>query len=117
MNVDDIIIPYTYNALVTKVYDGDTITVDMDLGFGITMKKRSLRLFGINAPEVRGEQREEGLKSRDWLKAKILGERIIVKTIEDSTGKYGRYLAVVYFNGVNLNEALVKEGLAEARSY
>ena len=48
---------YEYKATVTKVYDGDTITVDFDLGFGIILKKQTIRLFGINTPEVR-EQRK-----------------------------------------------------------
>ena len=55
---------------VLRVYDGDTITVELDLGFGV-YKKEKLRFAEINAPELRGEERPEGLKSRDWLKAKI----------------------------------------------
>ena len=49
---------YEYRAFVTKVYDGDTITVDIDLGFGVQLKKQSIRLSGINAPEVRGPSRK-----------------------------------------------------------
>lgn len=108
---------FTYEALVTKVYDGDTITVDIDLGFGNLMKKKSLRLFGINTPEVRGEERPEGLMSRDWLHQQIMGKKVTIKTIKDKTGKYGRYLAVIFFNGVNLNEELVRLGLAEFKQY
>ena len=56
--------PYEYNAIVTKVYDGDTITVDIDLGLGVWLKKQTIRLYGINTPELRGDEREEGLESR-----------------------------------------------------
>ena len=55
---------YEYRAFVRKVYDGDTVTVDIDLGFDVVLKGQKIRLLKINAPEVRGEQRLEGLKSR-----------------------------------------------------
>ena len=51
---------HEYRAFVRKIYDGDTITVDIDLGFDIILHKQKIRLLRINAPEVRGEQREEG---------------------------------------------------------
>ena len=50
---------YEYKATVTKVYDGDTITVDFDLGFGILIRKQKIRLLGINTPEVRGPERRK----------------------------------------------------------
>ena len=88
---------YEYRAIVTKIYDGDTITVDLDLGFGIWKKKQSLRLGRIEAAEVRGEERELGLKVRDTLREWLpLGSEVIVKTNKDKTGKYGRYLAEVF---------------------
>lgn len=59
---------YEYRAFVRKVYDGDTVTVDIDLGFDVVLQKQKIRLLRINAPEVRGEQRQEGLKSRDALR-------------------------------------------------
>ncbi|MBC8147433.1 MAG: thermonuclease family protein [Bacteroidetes bacterium] len=104
---------YVYTAYVIDVYDGDSITVDIDLGFGIIMTSKKIRLYGIDAPEIRGDERERGLISKDWLSKKIEGEQIILKTYKDRTGKYGRYLADIYFNGENLNELMLKEGLAE----
>ena len=47
---------YEYRATVISVYDGDTITVDIDLGFGIVLRKQKLRLYGLNTPEVRGAE-------------------------------------------------------------
>ena len=52
---------YEYCAKVVSVYDGDTITVDIDLGFGIVLKKQKLRLLGINTPEVRGAEKILGI--------------------------------------------------------
>ena len=108
---------YNYRAFVTKVYDGDTITVDVDLGFGIKYEEIKIRLYGIDTPEVRGIERPEGLVSRDWLREKIFNKEILVKTIRDKTGKYGRYLGIIYLDGINLNDELVTKGLAIYREY
>lgn len=124
---------YYYKATVVKVYDGDTITVMIDLGLD-AYRKESLRLADINAPEVRGEEREAGLISRDALREKILGKEVILKTKKDKTGKYGRYITTVFLpteaiitetNGntsidiehVNINDWLVENKYAEHRIY
>lgn len=114
---------YYYNAYVVGVYDGDTITVDIDLGFGVCLRKQKLRLIGINAPEVRGEQREQGLRTRDWLRKRILHRDVIVETSKDRKGKYGRWLALVRIldpgqdEYSSVNNELVQEGLAEYMEY
>ncbi len=64
---------YVYKADVTEVYDADTITADIDLGFHTWRKDEKLRLYGIDAPEVRGKSRPQGLLSRDWLRGQIQG--------------------------------------------
>jgi micrococcal nuclease len=104
---------YEYKATVVKVYDGDTITVDIDLGFGIVLKKQVLRLYGINTPEVRGAEKEEGKKVRDLLRSMILEQEITIRTLKDKKGKYGRWLAVVIHNEININEWLLNEGHAK----
>ena len=104
---------YVYSAKVVSVYDGDTITIDIDLGFGIVMKKQKVRLFGIDTPEIRGEEREQGLISRDFLREKILDKEVIIQTIKDKTGKYGRWLGIIYIENTNINELLITEGYAE----
>jgi endonuclease YncB( thermonuclease family) len=108
---------YVYMAIVTAVYDGDTVTADIDLGMHIWATGEKLRLARIDAPEVRGEERAEGLKSRDWLREKINGKKVLIKTIKDKRGKYGRFLVEIYLDGVNLNDQLVEMGLAEYREY
>lgn len=103
---------YEYRALVRKVYDGDTITVDIDLGFGIVLNAQKIRLIGINTPEVRGAEREEGLRSRDALRQKIGNKWIKVKTQKDKKGKYGRWLGEIWFEDKCINDWLLSEGLA-----
>jgi micrococcal nuclease len=105
---------YEYNAKVVKVYDGDTITVNFDLGFGIMLNKQKIRLYGINTPEVRGDSKEQGIISRDALRKRILKKNIIIKTHRDKKGKYGRWLGEVFLADENLNEWLVKEGYAKS---
>jgi|TARA_R110000851_G_scaffold112533_1_gene236688 micrococcal nuclease len=103
---------YEYSAEVKKVYDGDTITVDFDLGFGIILRKQKIRLLGINTPEVRGESRDQGLISRDRLRERILGKTVTIKTSRDKKGKYGRWLGEVFIKDENINQWLLNEGLA-----
>lgn len=108
---------YHYTALVTGVYDGDSITVDIDLGLGVWLKAQKVRLYGINTPELRGDDREAGLVARDYARAAILDKEVFLKTYKDKTGKYGRWLGSVYYETEkgwkHLNDDLVKLGLAK----
>ena len=105
---------YEYAARVVSVYDGDTVTVDVDLGFGVWLQKQKIRLFGINAPEMRGSDREKakGKESRDWLRAQLKDQALTIQTIKDKKGKYGRCLGRQVVKGVDLNQKMVEEGLA-----
>ena len=103
---------YIYNAFVTAVYDGDTITVDIDLGFGVQLKDQKVRLYGINAPEMKLEQKAAGTVSRDWLASKILNQNVVIQTYKDKKEKYGRWLAEVYVGDLDVNQQMVLEGLA-----
>lgn len=108
---------YLYQGTCISVYDGDTVTVVVDLGFSMRFEL-TCRLYGIDTPEIRGEERPDGLISKDFVKEKILGKRIWFKTYKDRTGKYGRYLAQIFYergmgDWVNLNLELVELGLAE----
>ena len=113
---------YLYSATCTAVYDGDTITVDIDLGFGNIMQGQKLRLYCIDAPEMRGAEKAAGKVTRDWLRARILGKKITIRTFKDKTGKYGRWLAEVFGEDeegrlTNLNLEMVRLGLAEENFY
>lgn len=104
---------YEYRAFVRRVYDGDTVTVDIDLGFDVVLRNQKIRLVRINAPEVRGVQRPEGLKSRDALRAKIGNRWIRIKTEKDKKGKWGRWLGEIWLDEECVNDWLLKEGYAE----
>ena len=103
---------YEYRAFVRKVYDGDTVTVDIDLGFDVVLKNQKIRLVRINAPEVRGKERPEGLKSRDALRSKIGNRWIKIKTQKDKKGKYGRWLGEIWLEDLCVNDWLINEGYA-----
>jgi len=107
---------YYYSAKIIKVYDADTVTAIVDCGFSIKLKIR-VRLHGINAPEVRGKERPEGLKSRDYLRSLILNKNVIIETIKDKKGKYGRYIGTIHLDGKNINELLVENKYAVKKDY
>ena len=109
---------YNYRASVVGVYDGDSVTLDIDLGLGIWSKGQKCRLMGIDTPEIRGEERIEGLKSKQRLCELILGKQVAVETARDKTGKYGRWLVTIWnlddeLGWVNINELLLSEGYAK----
>ena len=113
---------YYYRARVTDVYDGDTIIVNIDLGLKTFINGEKIRLHRINTPEVRGEERPEGLKARDFLRELILGKEIFVETIKDRKGKYGRYLGEIWLPKENgkllcINDHLVEKGFAVYHEY
>lgn len=107
---------YFYNGVVTNIYDGDTIRANVDLGFNTWIFDMKLRLYGIDTPELRGVERPEGLLARDFVAERIpVGTEIQIMTQKDKTGKFGRYLATIFYGGSemrNLNEELLQSGNA-----
>lgn len=113
--------PYTYYGTIRKQnYDGDTVDVVLDLGFD-TLRRIRLRLLGLDTSEMRSkdaEKKAKAVKARDRVRELLpVGSDVIVhcrKPADDD--KYGRYLAeIIAVNGdvrVNVNEALLSEGLA-----
>lgn len=111
---------YYYRARVRSIYDGDTLRLDIDLGMGVWLKNQTVRLKGIDTPELYGDERENGLTARDKVRELIPPEtEIIIETFKDDKGKYGRWIAEIWFNGHgrSLNEILVEENLAERKEY
>ena len=107
-----------YVKKVTNVVDGDTIDVDIDLGFSISYSQR-VRLAGIDTPESRTSDKAEkvlGLESKEFLKSKIKDAKtVVIKTEKmDSSEKYGRILGWVYLDGssISVNEQMISEGYA-----
>ncbi len=105
---------YTYNALVTKVYDGGTVIANIDLGLNVILKKQKIRLAGITTPKIRGEEREDGILARNYLRELILGKEILIKTVKDKKEKYGKYIGHLYVSeqSLSINELLVQKGHA-----
>ena len=104
---------------IISIYDGDTMKVIIDTGFKI-YSEQTLRLYGINAPEMRGSEKVCGQKSRDWLRGRIYDAMtnnipLFIKTKKDKKGKYGRLLAEVFIDGElkSLNEQMVEKELAD----
>lgn len=105
---------FTYRAKLLRVVDGDTLDLEMDLGFGIYHRIR-VRLAGVDTPEIYGVRKDSdeysmGKKASaftsDWLRDK----QITVKTERDKKGKYGRYLAYIFDQaGRSLNEAILNK--------
>ena len=97
---------YTYRGEVKAVIDADTIDVLIDLGFGVHTMQR-LRLYGIDAPEMRTEA---GKIAKEYVKSVLLGgdafKYVYVRTIKDRKDKYGRKLAVLYFDKWSMNKDL-----------
>jgi micrococcal nuclease len=112
---------YHYNAKVTKVYDGDTITVDIDLGLSTWVRGEKIRLARINAPEVRGEQRPQGLVAAEFLRNLLIDQEVIIQTIKDKKGKYGRYIGDVWLQQgeqwTNASDLMVQNGYAQYAEY
>jgi micrococcal nuclease len=107
-----------YVKKVTKVVDGDTIDVEIDLGFDISFSSR-VRLAGIDTPESRTTDKMEkalGLESKEYLKKAIdESNTVVIKTEKmDSSEKYGRILGWLFLDGskVSVNEQMIADGYA-----
>ena len=107
-----------YVKKVTKVVDGDTIDIDIDLGFDISFSSR-VRLAGIDTPESRTSDKMEkalGLEAKSYLKNAIdSAKSVVIKTEKmDSSEKYGRILGWVYLDGSekSINEQMILDGHA-----
>ena len=93
---------HEYNCTIRRVVDGDTVDVDIDLGFGIWIHNERVRLFGIDTPESRTrdlEEKKAGLFAKDVVLHYLPeGSKQILRTHKDKVGKYGRVLGefVIY---------------------
>ena len=108
---------YEYKCKIVKIIDGDTVDVDIDLGFGVWLKKQRVRLYGIDTPESRTRDLEEkkyGNAAKAFVERHLpVGEIRILTTVKDKVGKYGRILGKfkAYDPGldawVNLNQWMI----------
>jgi len=112
--------PYEYHAKVVNVVDGDTIVVDIDLGFDVVLSNQSVRLLGVDTPESRTSDKVEkvfGLASKDYAKSFVenCNKNVIIRTHKsDDSEKFGRLLGEIIDPNTKevLNESLVTDGYA-----
>ena len=120
---------YEYKAKILRVVDGDTVDVDIDLGFGVWMHKERVRMMGIDTPESRTRdlvEKQFGLASKEYVKSYLpVGSIQVLKTTidksgEDSRGKFGRILGdfLVYHGEKDaqrkLTEVMIEDGYGVA---
>ena len=114
---------YEYKCKILRVVDGDTVDVDIDLGFGVWMHRERVRMMGIDTPESRTRDKVEkkfGLASKAKLKELLpIGSMQILKTEidrsgEDKKGKFGRILGDFIVDDKRCTDILIKEGYAVA---
>ena len=110
---------YEYRCKVVHIVDGDTVDVDIDLGFGVWLKKERIRMFGIDTPESCTRDLEEkkyGLAAKEYVKSHLpLCSIQTLVTVKDGKGKYGRILGQFKMeDGSILNEKMISEHHAVA---
>ena len=110
---------YKYNAKLDRVVDGDTVDIDIDLGFDVWVRNQRIRLYKVDTPEKRTRNKTEkkaGLLATEKVTNLIpVGSTIVIKTHKDGKGKYGRILGeLINEDGVNVNEYLIKNRYAVA---
>lgn len=104
---------HSYEVYVTRCIDGDTFIGQVEthiMDLQLVLNNIYFRMLGINAPEKRGASKEEGMLSWLYLKNTIEGKFVTVHA--DEADAFGRKLAVVFLDGININQLMVDEGMA-----
>ena len=106
---------YEYKAQLDRVVDGDTVDAMIDLGFDVWVHKR-IRLEGIDAPETRTrdlDEKAQGFATKMRLEGLLEAANGMFVLQSHGVGKYGRCLGTIIIEKENINELLIREGLAE----
>ena len=103
---------YEYNCKIVRIIDGDTVDVDIDLGFDVCLKKQRIRLFGVDTPESRTRdlvEKKFGILAKNFVSLHLpIGSNQVLRTrLDDSRGKFGRILGEVVVEDSTLNKLLV----------
>ena len=121
---------YEYKSVVEDVYDGDTITISIDCGFGVWLHGQRVRLKGIDAPELKkGVPNDPGFAARDHLRTLIYGKLVIIETRKRN--KCGMWLVNIWLprlpakkgipifkaDGGNINNMMISSGHAVKKEY
>ena len=106
---------YEYKVTLDRVIDGDTVDVDIQLGFKVVLSKQRIRLHGIDTPESRTRNKEEkvrGLLSKEYLKN--ICESSTIRLRSKDRGKFGRILGVLYQDDetISINQRMCDDGYA-----
>ena len=115
---------HTYKCTILRVVDGDTVDVDIDLGFGVWMRKERIRVLGIDTPESRTRDKVEktyGIMAKEFVKSYLpVGSVQTLQTEKDGTGKFGRILGKFLVHDIkedrqmHLGDIMIREHLAVA---
>ena len=108
---------YEYRCKLRKEVDGDTVDVDIDLGFGVWLNDQRIRLYGVDTPESRTRDLEEkkyGLAAKSYVEKFLDDEWLLLKTeTYDASGKFGRILGSLYrttnYADQSVNEYLIEK--------
>ena len=107
---------YEYPCKILRVVDGDTVDVDIDLGFGVWIHRERVRIMGIDTPESRTRdlvEKKFGMAAKEFVKFLMpIGSMQLIKTEKDKTGKFGRILGDFLFEDKRLTEIMIEENHA-----
>jgi len=110
---------YTYKCKIIKVIDGDSVVVDIDLGFYVTLANQHIRLAGIDTPEIRSSDpimKQMGFIAKSRLMEKLPeGSHRVIQTtkFDNNEDKYGRILGIIILqDGTNLNQWMIENNYA-----
>jgi len=103
---------YEYNCKIVRIIDGDTVDVNIDLGFAVWLNKQRIRLFGVDTPESRTRdaiEKKFGILAKNFVKGRLpVGSMQILRTrLDDSRGKFGRILGEFVLEETTLNQLLI----------
>ena len=107
---------YEYPCKILRVVDGDTVDVDIDLGFGMWIHRERVRIMGIDTPESRTRdlvEKKFGLAAKEFVKSLMpIGSMQMIKTEKDKTGKFGRILGDFLLEDKRLTEIMIEKNHA-----
>ena len=107
---------FKYNAKVERVVDGDTVDVDIDLGFDVWMLKQRIRLYGVDTPESRTRDKVEkvfGNLAKEFVEKRLpVGSKQVLRTKLDGKGKFGRILGEFVIDETTINRLLIESNNA-----
>jgi micrococcal nuclease len=103
---------YEYHCKVVRIIDGDTVDVDIDLGFDVWLTKQRIRLFGVDTPESRTRDMVEkkfGILAKNFVKGRlpVASMQVLRTRLDDSRGKFGRILGEFVMEDTTLNQLLI----------